>query len=150
MEDYPNPLFLLVPATICRGGPTYRMPKIFKRSCHFSLWKTCSGWSYWWGLSLGWWIPSECSIVWEDAWQCFWHLGWGKAYRGQHFFAIFHCLILPLAVIFLWYFCFNPPGGGRNPWTLKVNLADIGDHGDSSWYLLCMGIISTGKSVSLN
>lgn len=99
--------YLLVLATICGGGSTYRMPKIIERSCYFSLWKACSGWSYWRGLSLGWWLPPECHIVWENAWQCFWHLGRGKTYRGQYFkslFAIFRCLIIPLAEIFVSHF----------------------------------------------
>ena len=85
---------LLVPIPICCGGSTYRMPTFTERSCYIFLWKACSWRSYRWGLSLGWWLPSECRLVWKNAWQCFWHLRWGKTHRGQYFkslFAIFRC-----------------------------------------------------------
>jgi hypothetical protein len=142
--------YLLVPATICCGGSAYRMPTITERSCHIFLGKACSGWSYWWGLSLGWWLPSECSLVWKDAWECFWHLRWGKTYRGQYLKSLFFHFPLSIrqAAIFDLHSCFNTPGSGRNPWATKVNLADTRNHGDNSWYMLCMGVISTGKALT--
>ena len=57
-------------------------------------------------------------------------------------------LSTPLVSIFVSYFYFYQPGGGRNPWAPKVNLAYTRNHRDNSWYVLCMGIIPTGKALT--
>lgn len=49
---------------------------------------------------------------------------------------------------FLYLFKYRSPvqcsGGGRNSRAFEVNLASIGNYGDYSLHLLCMGLIPSG------